>query len=241
MEKALYADIQRSFDHICELFSSRVESTDIRGTIDSLQKEKDQLQATANDQDRLLIYCIETLLKLVQEGDRKKIFAFADAVHDTPKIGQFVWNELYFVPKFRAFQSIYGDHYFADILQEVEDRTYDIADICRIDDRYLYYRGKQGEKRTLDLKACAGRYALVTGRCGKESIKCVGTRLFANTAFYALYAEKPVYFCMNLKHSKWITFLEKYMQINMHSKEFSAYYAVQKSLVANGYTTLDLN
>ena len=62
---------------------------------------------------KLLLYCIDTLLSLVAEGDRQKIHDFADTVHNMPEIFMGKRNYHSFRNEIKHFRSKYGEEYFS--------------------------------------------------------------------------------------------------------------------------------
>ena len=63
----------------------------------------------------ILLYCIDTLFEILNEGDKQKIFDFADTIHNIPEIYMQKRNLYSFRKELKAFQKKYGKHYFAFI------------------------------------------------------------------------------------------------------------------------------
>ena len=63
----------------------------------------------------ILLYCIDTLFEILNEGDRQKIFDFADAIHNIPEIYMQKRNLYSFRGELQDFQKKYGEHYFTFI------------------------------------------------------------------------------------------------------------------------------
>ena len=63
----------------------------------------------------ILLYCIDTLFEILNEGDRQKIFDFADAIHNIPEIYMQKRNLYSFRGELQDFQKKYGKHYFTFI------------------------------------------------------------------------------------------------------------------------------
>ena len=63
------------------------------------------------EEKRLILYCIDTLLEIINENNEKKIFAFADTIHNMPEICLGKRNIYSFTQEILAFQKIYGKDY----------------------------------------------------------------------------------------------------------------------------------
>ncbi len=63
---------------------------------------------------RLILYCINTLLEIIDENNEKKIFDFADTIHNMPEICLGKRNIYSFDKEILAFQKMYGKEYFPD-------------------------------------------------------------------------------------------------------------------------------
>ena len=61
---------------------------------------------------KVLLYCIDTLFEIINEGDAQKTFDFADAIHNIPEIYMQKRNLYSFRKELKAFQKKYGKHYF---------------------------------------------------------------------------------------------------------------------------------
>ena len=70
---------------------------------------------SAPAEKNILLYCIDTLFEIMNEGDKQKIFDFADAIHNIPEIYMQKRNLYSFRKELKAFQKKYGKHYFAFI------------------------------------------------------------------------------------------------------------------------------
>lgn len=67
---------------------------------------------SAPAEKKILLYCIDTLFEILKEGDKQKIFDFADAIHNIPEIYMQKRNLYSFRRELKAFQNKYGKHYF---------------------------------------------------------------------------------------------------------------------------------
>lgn len=68
-----------------------------------------------HNEHRILLYCLNTLLEIIDENDRKKIADFADAIHNIPEIhiGKRDFDSFSF--EIKEFCDKYGKEYFAEI------------------------------------------------------------------------------------------------------------------------------
>ena len=73
---------------------------------------------SAPSEKNILLYCIDTLFEILNEGDKQKNFDFADAIHNIPEIYMQKRNLYSFRKELKAFQKKYGKHYFAFINNE---------------------------------------------------------------------------------------------------------------------------
>ena len=60
----------------------------------------------------VLLYCIDTLLAIMKEGDEQKIHDFANAIHNIPEIYMQKRNLYSLRSELKGFQKKYGKHYF---------------------------------------------------------------------------------------------------------------------------------
>ena len=82
-------------------------------TVASVRKARKQINmhSTAIEKS-VLLYCIDTLFEILDEGDPEKIYDFADAIHNIPDIYMQKRNLYSFRAEVKAFQKKYGKHYF---------------------------------------------------------------------------------------------------------------------------------
>ena len=64
------------------------------------------------DNNGILVYCIEMLLRIISEGDSSKVNAFADVIHNMPEICMNVRPLYTFYEEISRFRARYGSHYF---------------------------------------------------------------------------------------------------------------------------------
>lgn len=60
----------------------------------------------------LILYCIDTLFEIIDENNGKKIFDFADTIHNMPEICLGKRNVYSFTEEILGFQKLYGKEYF---------------------------------------------------------------------------------------------------------------------------------
>lgn len=244
MDNPFYNELQRDFINIRSLHSvggynrKRFDNTikRIKSARDSLVNER------TGKNNRFLLYCIDTLFEIIAEGNREKIFDFADTIHNMPEIYLNLRNEISFLPEIENFRRKYGDFYFKDILEDLSFRKIDIRKIKSISNGVLCYENKNGKSTSISLEKCAENYSAVRSTA-KGEYKSVGTRLFLFSfpyAFYEIYADESIYFILPLKTNKVKKLLSKTFGFNFHSRDFKIFYGFQKQLNSAGYTTLDL-
>ncbi len=126
MTRQFYETIHRNFCEI-RLANSGFAESDAQfinekfaNAIENLKYAKTALTYEASaysdlkENNLLLIYCIDTMLEIIDEGNQAKIFDFADAVHNIPGIFTEKWNIESFSSDMNAFRKKYGYSYFPD-------------------------------------------------------------------------------------------------------------------------------
>lgn len=118
-----------------------------------------------------------------------------------------------------------------------------ISNIADIKNNKIYYREDNENIAFIDLEFCANSYELIHNTVNNDELKvrCVGERFFGECAYYKLYTEEPTQIYMNLTTNAIKRLITKVTGWNFHSKDFQTFYAIQKRLNANGWTTLDLS
>ena len=71
------------------------------------------------DEKRLLLYCIDALSDIIEEGIAEKIFDFADIIHNIPDIFLGERSIDSFRKEIKAFREKYGTSYFPDIHHKI--------------------------------------------------------------------------------------------------------------------------
>ncbi|MBR3837744.1 MAG: hypothetical protein IKJ74_06310 [Clostridia bacterium] len=73
--------------------------------------EELNLHIRENNND-ILVYCIEMLLRVISEGDSVKVNAFADTIHNMPEICMNLRPLHTFYGEISGFRAKYGSQYF---------------------------------------------------------------------------------------------------------------------------------
>lgn len=108
MNTDFYEEIKSAFAEIRfdPLGSIRAEIT--------LKRAKKEINKEAETEDnKLLIYCIDTMFDILNERNEEKIYDFADMVHNIPEIMMGKRNFYSFAEEIEAFRSKYGEKYFS--------------------------------------------------------------------------------------------------------------------------------
>ena len=88
MKEVFYYNLKESFVKIKLLFSANVLDTDkIDATVGDLKFSRKQIEKRSKRREkRLLLCCIDTLLRFIEEDNKEKICNFADMICDIPDI-----------------------------------------------------------------------------------------------------------------------------------------------------------
>ncbi len=119
-----------------------------------------------------------------------------------------------------------------------------LSNIIEIKENTIYYQNDGGNSAFIELETCANNYESAHNIKNKNDLKarCIGERFFGEYAYYELYTEdEHTQIYMNLKTNAFKHFISKTIGWNFHSMDFQKFYAFQKQLNANGWTTLDLS
>lgn len=116
MNKSVYKRLQEDFIRIRHLFSRDFyDKTLFNETIADIKKVRSKIiNKRKVEEKRLLLYCIDTLLEIINEGNKMKIFDFADTIHNIPEVCLGTRNIYSFDKEIVAFQRKYGKEYFPD-------------------------------------------------------------------------------------------------------------------------------
>lgn len=119
MDSSIYNKLQNDFVMIRFLHCGIVNDTEslnnaknniimIRSVIEEMQGENSH---------NLLVYCIDTLLEIIQENNREKTFDFADLIHNMPEIYLGKRSIMSFKRGIRAFNKKYKANYFIEFIR----------------------------------------------------------------------------------------------------------------------------
>ena len=123
-------------------------------------------------------------------------------------------------------------------------RMIHISNITEIKENMICYRNDNGNVDFIELESCANNYESSHNimNINELKVRCVGERLFGEYAYYEIYTQdEHTQIYMMLKTNVIKRFISKISGWNFHSKDFQKFYAIQKQLNANGWTTLDLS
>ena len=119
-----------------------------------------------------------------------------------------------------------------------------LSNVIDITKDKLHYRDDNGNVVDIELALCANNYESTHNIINKNELKvrCVGERFFGEYAYYEIYTQdEHTQIYMMLKTNVIKRFISKISGWNFHGKDFQKFYAIQKQLNANGWTTLDLS
>ncbi len=115
MDKTICARLQNCFAEISRLCSgSNYDKSLFNEACNELKELRNIISAKRFHDKRLLLYCIDTLLDIIDEGHWNKIAAFARTVEKMPQIALGTCNIYSFDKEITKFQNKYGDSYFPD-------------------------------------------------------------------------------------------------------------------------------
>ena len=114
MNHSIFERLQLDFIKIRHLFSDSCNDKFlVEETLEDIKKIRAKIIKKTNvEEKRLILYCIDTLLEIVGENNEKKIFDFADTIHNMPEICLGKRNIYSFTQEILAFQKLYGKEYF---------------------------------------------------------------------------------------------------------------------------------
>ncbi len=126
MNISIYENLQQDFIMIRYLFfGDRYDEKLFNKTLDSIKKNREMISLKSKGEEmQLLIYCIDTLIEILDEKNKQKTFDFADTIHNMPEICMGKRNFKSFQYEINTFRKKYGDSYFApfnDILKSPVD------------------------------------------------------------------------------------------------------------------------
>ena len=117
MKASFYKKLQDDFVMIRFMqYQDSFDQEKYDSTVLSIREARKKINMhSAPAEKNILLYCIDTLFEILNEGDKQKIFDFADAIHNIPEIYMQKRNLYSFRRELKAFQKKYGKHYFAFI------------------------------------------------------------------------------------------------------------------------------
>ncbi len=117
MKASFYKKLQDDFVMIRFMqYQDSFDQGKYDSTVLSIRKARKKINMhSAPAEKNILLYCIDTLFEILNEGDKQKIFDFADAIHNIPEIYMQKRNLYSFRKELEAFRKKYGKHYFAFI------------------------------------------------------------------------------------------------------------------------------
>ena len=113
----LYVNLQQSFIKLRALFSAEIINPNkLDAVLGDLRFVRKQLQKHTKRRPRkILTYCIDTLFEIIEEGNREKIYDFADLIHNMPEIALKKRTFRSFSKEIEAFNHKYEEFCFSDI------------------------------------------------------------------------------------------------------------------------------
>ena len=117
MDVDFYKKLQDSFLQIRYIASfAKPDQNKLDAVLGDLRFFRKQIEKKSSKKERqILLYCVDTMLCIVKEGDRQKLYDFADTVHNIPEIFLGERNFYSFRKEFSAFREKYGKDYFSDL------------------------------------------------------------------------------------------------------------------------------
>jgi hypothetical protein len=117
MKETFYHNLKENFAKIRFLFSSNcLDYNKIDAVVGDLKFSRKQIEKYGNKRVRtLLLYCIDTLFKVIEEGDQDKIYNFADLIHNMPDIFLGKRNFYSFRKEIKYFNEKYHEDCFDDM------------------------------------------------------------------------------------------------------------------------------
>ena len=107
MDIAFHEKLKDSFIQIRHIASSsKMDSNKLVAVLGDIRFCRKQIEKKSPKKERqILLYCIDTLLCIVDEGNRQKLYDFADTVHNIPEIFMGKRNFYSFRKEFSAFRT----------------------------------------------------------------------------------------------------------------------------------------
>lgn len=114
MKASFYKKLQDDFIMIRFLqYQSQCDREKYDTTILSIKAARKKIDThSAPAEKKVLLYCIDTLFAVLNEGDKQKAFDFADAMHNIPEVYMQKRNLYSLRQQLKSFQRKYGKTYF---------------------------------------------------------------------------------------------------------------------------------
>ncbi|MBE6608624.1 MAG: hypothetical protein E7633_08720 [Ruminococcaceae bacterium] len=114
MKASFYRKLQEDFVMIRFLqYQDSFDEEKCESTILSIREARKKISMHSPPAEKkVLLYCIDTIFEILNEGDKQKIFDFADAIHNIPEIYMQKRNLYSFRQELKSFQKKYGKQYF---------------------------------------------------------------------------------------------------------------------------------
>ena len=123
MKTAFYKKLQDDFVMIRMLYyTNSYNRNEYNEAILSITEARKKISMhSVPDEKMILLYCIDTLFEILAEGDRRKIYDFADTIHNVPEVYMQTRNIYSLSRGFKVFRRRYGKTYFP-FVDEVKPR-----------------------------------------------------------------------------------------------------------------------
>lgn len=114
---SLYLNLQHSFIKIRTLFSAPdINANKLDAILGDLRFAKKQIAKHARRRPKkILLYAIDTFFEMIEEGNREKIYDFADLVHNMPEIALKKRTFRSFAREISAFNIKYEEFCFSEV------------------------------------------------------------------------------------------------------------------------------
>ena len=115
MGDSIYERLQQDFIVIRHMLSGNCyDEALFSQTVDDIKDELNRMIKRKAPERRLMLYCIDTLLEIIAENNKKKIYDFADTIHNMPEIALGKRNIYSFDKEIMTFRKKYRKNYFPD-------------------------------------------------------------------------------------------------------------------------------
>ncbi len=119
MKKSFYIKLQQDFVTVRYLYTeNNFNSFELEDSLSSIRSARKTISARSpKDEREMLLYCIDTLMQIINENDPVKIYDFADTIHNVPEIYMDLRNQYSLYGEINSFRKKYGKAYFLDYLK----------------------------------------------------------------------------------------------------------------------------